>query len=111
MAGAMRRHSMECMQVSLKAVLPFLEGAVRGAGEQARNALVIRSLQRSEHIQLQEQLARLRQRQALLLHVSTLRCVHAGSLLHAKMLVLWNLHSRLQHVSLSLCMQEYCGDC
>ena len=63
---------MECMQVSLKAVLPFLEGAVRGAGEQARNALVIRSLRRSEHIQLQEQLARLRQRQAFLLRV--VRC-------------------------------------
>ena len=76
---------MDCVQVSLKAVLPFLEGAVRGAGEQARNALVIRSLRRSEHIQLQEQLARLRQRQAFLLCVLPLQCT--GSLLHVKVLI------------------------
>ena len=75
------------MQVSLKAVLPFLEGAVRGAGEQARNALVIRSLRRSEHIQLQEQLARLRQRQAFLLRVVPLQCFHPRFLLHGKVLI------------------------
>ena len=52
------------MQVSLKAVLPFLEGALRAAGEQQRNAAVVKSLRRSENLNVREDLTRCKQRYA-----------------------------------------------
>ena len=50
------------MQVALPSALPFLEGALWGAGERRRFAAVARSLRRSEHVGLLGQLADARQR-------------------------------------------------
>lgn len=50
------------MQVSLRAVLPFLEGALRAAGEQQRNAAVVRNLHRSENLNVREEITRCKQR-------------------------------------------------
>ncbi|KAK9844012.1 hypothetical protein WJX81_001849 [Elliptochloris bilobata] len=49
-------------QVPLRAVLPFLEGGLRSAGEQRRNSTVVRSLRRAENLQVREELIRCRQR-------------------------------------------------
>jgi hypothetical protein len=51
-----------CAQVPLKATLPFLEGALRGAGEARRNAAVVKSLRRAENLQQREEVIRCRQR-------------------------------------------------
>ena len=48
----------------LRLLLPFLEGAVRLLVEQARNAAVVRSLRRSENLQVREDLTKLKQRYA-----------------------------------------------
>ncbi len=50
------------MQVPLSAVLPFLEGALRAAGERRRNASVIKSLRKAENLQCREAAIRCRQR-------------------------------------------------
>lgn len=50
------------VQVSLKVVLPFLEGALRAAGEQQRNAAVVKSLCRAENLHLREEVTRCKQR-------------------------------------------------
>lgn len=50
------------MQVSLKAALPFLEGALRAAAEKRRNSSIVKSLRRSENLQLREEVIRCRQR-------------------------------------------------
>lgn len=49
-------------QVALSSALPFLKGALWGAGERRRSAAVARSLRRSEHVGLLGQLADARQR-------------------------------------------------
>ena len=49
-------------QVPLRAVLPFLEGGLRSAGEQRRNSTVVRSLRRAENLQVREELIRCKQR-------------------------------------------------
>ncbi|KAK9829459.1 hypothetical protein WJX72_005979 [[Myrmecia] bisecta] len=49
-------------EVPLHVVLPFLEGAIRGAGEQRRNAAVVKSLRKSENLQIWEELIRCKQR-------------------------------------------------
>lgn len=46
----------------LRLLLPFLEGSVRLAVEQARNAAVVRSLRRSENLQIREDLVKSKQR-------------------------------------------------
>ncbi len=46
----------------LKATLPFLEGELRAAGEKKRNSAVVKSLRRSENLQLREEVMRCRQR-------------------------------------------------
>ena len=46
----------------LKLLLPFLEGSVRLVVEQARNAAVVRSLRRSENLQIREDLVKSKQR-------------------------------------------------
>lgn len=46
----------------LRAVLPFLEGGLRSAGEQRRNSTVVRSLRRAENLQVREELIRCKQR-------------------------------------------------
>ena len=51
------------MQMPLRLLLPFLEGAVRGLVEQARNAAVVCSLRRSENLHLREDLTQCKQRQ------------------------------------------------
>ena len=51
-------------QVSLKAVLPFVEGALRAAEEQQRNAAVVKSLRRSENLHVREDITRCKQRWA-----------------------------------------------
>ena len=56
------------LQVPLRAVLPFLEGGLRSAGEQRRNSMVVRSLRRAENLQVREDLIRCRQRCALESH-------------------------------------------
>ncbi|KAL4430543.1 hypothetical protein ABPG77_005783 [Micractinium sp. CCAP 211/92] len=53
-------------EVALSSALPFLEGALWGAGERRRSAAVARSLRRSEHVRLLGQLADARQRSVLL---------------------------------------------
>ena len=50
------------LQVPLRAVLPFLQGGLRSAGEQRRNSTVVRSLRRAENLQVREELIRCRQR-------------------------------------------------
>ncbi len=50
------------MQVPLAAVLPFLEGALRAAGERRRNASIIKSLRKAENLQCREAAIRCRQR-------------------------------------------------
>ena len=50
------------MQMSLSSLLPFLEGSVRLVVEQARNAAVVRSLRRSENLQVREELTLCKQR-------------------------------------------------
>ena len=50
------------MQMPLRLLLPFLEGAVRLLVEQARNAAVVRSLRRSENLQVREDLTKSKQR-------------------------------------------------
>ena len=50
------------LQVPLAAVLPFLEGALRAAGERRRNASVIKSLRKAENLQCREAAIRCRQR-------------------------------------------------
>ena len=49
----------------LKLLLPFLEGSVRLVVEQARNAAVVRSLRRSENLQIREDLVKSKQRYAV----------------------------------------------
>ena len=49
-------------QVPLASALPFLEGALWGAGERRRTAAVARNLRRSEHVGLLGELADARQR-------------------------------------------------
>ncbi len=46
----------------LRLLLPFLEGAVRLLVEQVRNAAVVRSLRRSENLQVREDLTKSKQR-------------------------------------------------
>lgn len=46
----------------LRLLLPFLEGSVRLAVEQARNAAVVQSLRRSENLQIREDLVKSKQR-------------------------------------------------
>ncbi len=50
------------VQMPLRILLPFLEGAVRLLVEQARNAAVVRSLRRSENLQIREDLTKSKQR-------------------------------------------------
>ena len=50
------------VQVPLKAALPFLEGALRAAAEKRRNSSIVKSLRRSENLQLREEVIRCRQR-------------------------------------------------
>ena len=50
------------MQVALKATLPFLEGALRAAAEKRRNSAIVKSLRRSENLQLREEVIKCRQR-------------------------------------------------
>ena len=50
------------VQVPLKAALPFLEGALRAAGEKRRNSAVVKSLRRAENLQLREAVIKCRQR-------------------------------------------------
>ncbi len=57
-------------QVPLEAVLPFLDGSLRGAGEQRRNASVVKSLRRSENLQCREAAIQCRQRCVHTLHQS-----------------------------------------
>ena len=54
------------LQVPLKTMLPFLEGALRSAGEKRRNAAVVRSLRRSENLQVREENVHCKQRYCLL---------------------------------------------
>ena len=54
------------LQVPLKTMLPFLEGALRSAGEKRRNAAVVRSLRRSENLQVREENVHCKQRYVLL---------------------------------------------
>ena len=49
----------------LRLLLPFLEGAVRLLVEQVRNAAVVRSLRRSENLQVREDLTKSKQRYVL----------------------------------------------
>ena len=49
----------------LKLLLPFLEGSVRLVVEQAHNAAVVRSLRRSENLQIREDLVKSKQRYAV----------------------------------------------
>lgn len=53
---------LRVLQVPLRAVLPFLQGGLRSAGEQRRNSTVVRSLRRAENLQVREELIRCRQR-------------------------------------------------
>ena len=53
------------VQMPLRLLLPFLEGSVRLAVEQARNAAVVRSLRRSENLQIREDLVKSKQRYAV----------------------------------------------
>ncbi|BDA43540.1 Vam6/Vps39-like protein [Coccomyxa sp. Obi] len=57
-------HALDLLpgEVPLKATLPFLEGALRAAGEKKRNSAVVKSLRRSENLQLREEVMRCRQR-------------------------------------------------
>ena len=48
----------------LRLLLPFLEGAVRLLVEQVRNAAVVRSLRRSDNLQVREDLTKSKQRYA-----------------------------------------------
>lgn len=50
------------VQMPLRLLLPFLEGSVRLTVEQARNAAVVRSLRRSENLQIREDLVKSKQR-------------------------------------------------
>lgn len=50
------------MQMSLELLLPFLEGSLRLIVEQSRNAAVVRSLRRSENLQVREDLTLCKQR-------------------------------------------------
>ena len=50
------------VQMPLRLLLPFLEGAVRLLVEQVRNAAVVRSLRRSENLQVREDLTKSKQR-------------------------------------------------
>ena len=50
------------MQVPLKAAIPFLEGALRAAAEKRRNSSIVKSLRRSENLQLREEVIKCRQR-------------------------------------------------
>ncbi len=54
--------ALRVLQVPLRAVLPFLQGGLRSAGEQRRNSTVVRSLRRAENLQVREELIRCRQR-------------------------------------------------
>ena len=49
-------YALDCAvpQVPLASVLPFLEGAMRAAGERRRNASVIKSLRKAENLQCRE---------------------------------------------------------
>lgn len=49
----------------LRLLVPFLEGSVRLVVEQARNAAVVRSLRRSENLQIREDLTKSKQRYAV----------------------------------------------
>lgn len=42
--------------------MPFLEGALKAAREKVRNSAVVKSLRRSENLQLREEVIRCRQR-------------------------------------------------
>ncbi|KAL0024599.1 hypothetical protein WJX77_001647 [Trebouxia sp. C0004] len=53
------------LQMPLRLLLPFLEGAVRLLVEQVRNAAVVRSLRRSENLQVREDLTKSKQRSVL----------------------------------------------
>ena len=46
----------------LKAAIPFLEGALRAAAEKRRNSSIVKSLRRSENLQLREEVIKCRQR-------------------------------------------------
>lgn len=50
------------VQMSLSSLLPFLEGSLRLIVEQARNAAVVKSLRRSENLQIREDLTLCKQR-------------------------------------------------
>ncbi|KAA6422986.1 MAG: vam6 Vps39 isoform X1 [Trebouxia sp. A1-2] len=53
------------LQMPLRLLLPFLEGAVRLLVEQVRNAAVVRSLRRSDNLQVREDLTKSKQRSVL----------------------------------------------
>lgn len=53
------------LQMPLRLLVPFLQGSVRLVVEQARNAAVVRSLRRSENLQIREDLTKCKQRCAL----------------------------------------------
>lgn len=52
----------ELCQVPVKAVLPFLEGALRSTGEQRRSASVVKSLRRAENLGVREESVRCKQK-------------------------------------------------
>ncbi len=54
--------TVQWLQVPLKAAIPFLEGALRAAAEKRRNSSIVKSLRRSENLQLREEVIKCRQR-------------------------------------------------